>query len=122
MHSPARSAAARRATQSRARAAPRTAARRPVAERIVVERRPAATRTEARRPAVMHSSEPSAGARRRAVAAPPPAVRISARLPSVRFLQADRSLAAHRVAETAAHLEAAGAAVAASAVAQRCWI
>jgi hypothetical protein len=71
----------------------------------------------------MRSSEPSAAARRRAVAAQRSAVRISARRPSVRFLQADRSLAlAHRVAETAAHLEAAGAAVAASVAAQRCSV
>jgi len=93
-------AARRRATQSRARAAPRTAARPSPAARSAVVRRPAAAaRTEARRPAVVRSLELSAAARRRAVASVPAVV--LARLPSVRFLPAERSLAAHRVAETA---------------------
>jgi len=91
-----------------------------------VRRPAAAARTEARMRVVMRSPEPSAAARRRAVAAQPSAVRTSARLPSVRSQagrEAGRSLLAEwRVAETAAHLEGAGAAVAASAVAQRCWI
>ena len=68
--------------------------------------------------AVARSSELSGAAQRRAVAAQPSAVRISARRPSVRSLagrEAGRSLAERRVAETA-HLEAAGGLVAASAL------
>jgi len=87
-----------------------------------VRRPAAAARTEARMRVVMRSPEPSAAARRRAVAAQPSAVRISARRPSVRSQEAGRSLAAQRVAETAAHLEAAAGALAASVVAQWCSV